>query len=648
MKENSIEQTEENKGKLSSDMITDLSSSSLDKKETRSESIENDNIKEEDHPKIILELQEKIIILEKENNDLRTKNENLTKNNIEKNSIMAKMSLVGLRRGFAFQDTLDKVQNDSVKLAEIIKEKDDLQEINEKMLDLLTEKEIENEDLLQKLENYKLEFELENEKNLEKIQILEEKIVNLENSKKNEFNASEMDGIINEYNNYKERLKKQMDEYFKNEGDLREKLNVKDRTIQRLKEEIQGLELDNLQLVSQSKNNDKINEKEIIEIEQLKSENEKIKREMGILDEKLKLTNENAQKENKLRENEINEYQKKIENEQNYLKIYKENNLKEINLLKNEIAKYNKEINFYNKKIETTEKLLNEEKQKIANIQNKLDKKTKELQEITEYSKKLLANKDNLLSQYEVKIEKITKDKNDLIAQNKELLEKIKLKNEEGSSATNLADILNEDKNNNNNNNEIIMNNKEDLELYAQESKLLHEEIKELKLQLNSQAKELVELNTLEKEVLRLRTENENLINDNKTIKNQLREQKKKEEQIILTTKKKQLTKAVRGLRRKSIHKFDKLIYEKQFDAFKKLKEDEKKYYEEQIKKLKKENDLLKIKNTNQQNKLDSLLSIYKNKIKLIYNKYIKKYLIYIICAIILLIAIKKMRNIKL
>ena len=598
MEDNSIEQTEENK--------INLSSSSLDKKETRSESIENDNIKEEDHPKIILELQEKIIILEKENNDLRTKNENLTRNNMEKSSIMAKMSFVGLRRGFSFGDTLDKVQNDSIKLAEIIKEKNDLQEINEKMLDLLTEKEIENEDLFRKIENNKLEFELENEKNLEKIQILEEKIVNLENSKKNEFNTSDIDGIIHEYNNYKERLKKQMDEYLKNEGDLREQLNVKDSTIQRLSEEIQGLESDNLQLVSQSKSKDKLNEKEIIEIEQLKSENEKIKREMGILDEKLKLTNENAQKENKLRENEINEYQKKIENEKNYLKIYKENNLKEINLLKNEIAKYNKEINFYNKKIETTEKLFNEEKQKNANIQNKLDKKTKEL------------------------------------------LEKIKLKNEEGNSATNLADILNEDKNNNNNNNQIIMNNKEDLELYAQESKLLHEEIKELKLQLNSQAKELVDLNSLEKEVLRLKTENENLINDNKIIKNQLREQKKKEEQIILTTKKKQLTKAVRGIRRKSIHKFDKLIFEKKFDAFKKLKEDEKKDYEEQIKKLKKENDLLKTKNSNLQNKTDSFLSIYKNNIKLIYNKHIKKYIIYIICAIFLIIAMKKMRNIKL
>jgi hypothetical protein len=40
--------------------------------------------------------------------------------------------------------------------------------MNEKMLDLLTEKELENEDLMQKIENYKLEIKLENEKNLEK------------------------------------------------------------------------------------------------------------------------------------------------------------------------------------------------------------------------------------------------------------------------------------------------------------------------------------------------------------------------------------------------------------------------------------------------------------------------------------------------
>ena len=294
------------------------------------------------------------------------------------------------------------------------------------------------------------------------------------------------------------------------------------------------------------------------------------------------------------------------------------------------------EKNLFKKTIEIAEKSLNEERQKNSMIQQKLDKKTKELQEMNEYTKKLLLNKDNILSQYEEKIEKISKDKNDLITQNKELLEKIKLKNDEGNSGTNLADILNKDNNNCNNNN---IYNKEDIELYTQENKLLHEEIKELKLQLNSQAKDLVELNSLEKEVLRLKTENENLINDNRTIKNKLKEKKKQEEQIVLSKKKKQITKTFRALRRKSIHKYDKFVYDKQMELLKRIKEEEKKNYEEQIKKLKMTIDVLKNKNKNikQQKKRNSFVINYKNKIKYITNRYIKKYLIYILFAIFLI-----------
>ena len=636
MKENINEKNEENKNESLSDIIPKFSSSSsLEKIDYKTENNESDISKEEDPSKIILELQEKLILLEKENNDLKEKNENLIKNNIEKNTIMTKISLVGTRRDFSYHNTLNKIQNDSIMLAEIIKEKDDLQEINEKMLDLLTEKEIENEDLLHTIENNKLEYEIENEKNLEKIQVLEEKIMNLENSRI-EGNSFDMDGLINEYNIYKERLTTQINEYIKNEKVLKDQLDIKDKIIQRLKEENQGLELDNLQLVSQTEKNDKINEKEINEIEELQSENEKIKREIGILDEKLKLTKENAKKECKLRDDEINEYQKKTENEKNYLKRYKENNIKEINLLKNEIAKNNMEKNLFKKKIEIVEKSLNEEKQKNSMIQQKLDKKTKELQEMNEYTKKLLLNKDNILSQYEEKIEKISKDKNDLITQNKELLEKIKLKNDEGNSGTNLADILDKDNNNNN------IFNKEDIELYTQENKLLHEEIKELKLQLNSQAKDLVELNSLEKEVLRLKTENENLINDNRTIKNKLKEKKKQEEQVVLSKKKKQIAKTFRALRRKSIHKYDKFVYDKQMELLKRIKEEEKKNYEEQIKKLKMTIDVLKNKNKNikQQKKRNSFMSNYKNKIKHITNRYIKKYLIYILFAIFLICSI--------
>ena len=627
MEENSNEKLEGIKNKLFSSTLSNLSSSSIEQKESRSEISENDFVREEDRSKIILDLKQKIILLEKNNNDLKAKNEELKKNNNENNSLMAKISLVGLRRGFAFQNTLNKIQNDSVKLGEIIKEKDDLQEMNQKMLDLLTDKEIENEDLLQKIENIKLESELENEKYLERIKILEEKIMNLEDSKRREGNKYDIDSIINEYNNYKERLKRQINEYVKNEGDYKEQIYLKDRTIQRLNEEIQGLQLENLNLADQSKTKDKINEKENIEIEQLKSENEKIKQEMNILEERLNLVKENAKKESKTHEDEILEYQQKIENEQNYLKIYKESKTKEINSLKNEIAKHNRDISYYSKKMDISDKILKEQKEKISTIQTKLDKKLKELQEMNEYTKKLLSNKDNLLSQYEEKIEKISKDKNDLISQNKELLEKIKSKNE-----INLADIIKEDE-----------NNKEDLQYYAQENKLLNEEMKNLKEQLNSQAKDLIELNTLDKEILKLKTENENLIKDNKAIKDQLEEQKKKEEQAELIEKKRQLTNAIRTFRRKSEKRQDINIYIKQLNALKKLKEEEKKDYEEQIKKLKSELGLLKLRNIKQQNKNDSLVSNYRNIIKLLSNKYIKKYSIYVICAIILIFAIKKL-----
>ena len=238
------------------------------------------NDDEEDPEKVIADLQEKVMRLEKMNKDLRSKNEGLKKNNIENNSTMNRMSLVGLRRKFTSQGNFNEVQNDSVKLAEIIKEKDDLQEINEKMLDLLTDKELENEDLLQQLENYKLEMKIEKEKNLEKIQNLEDKIVALENSKEGSGGAFDIDDIINEYNNYKERIKKQINEYTKNEEDLKQQIEMKDRAIQRLNEEIQGLELENLQLVNNSENTNKIKEKGFLEIEQLKSENDKIKRDM--------------------------------------------------------------------------------------------------------------------------------------------------------------------------------------------------------------------------------------------------------------------------------------------------------------------------------------------------------------------------------
>ena len=583
---------------------------------------ENEDLKDEDPEKIILDLQQKIMKLEKMNKDLRSKNEGLTKNNIENNSVMTRMSLVGLRRKFTSQGTFNQVQNDSVKLAEIIKEKDDLQEINEKMLDLLTDKELENEELVQKFENYKIEAKLENEKNLEKIQSLEDKIVMLENSK-GQNGEFDIDDIINEYNNYKERLKKQINEYSKNEEELRQQIEMKDKAIQRLNEEIHSLEIENLQLVNSSEDNDKIKESEIMEIEQLKSENDKIKRDMEFLSERLKMTEDNATKANQAHENEILDYQKRIESEQNNLKMYKESKSKEIDMLKSEITKNNRDINLFTSKLEATEKTLDDEKQKNFMIQSKLDKKVKELQNMNEYTKKLLTNKENLLSQYEERIQEITKDKNNLISQNKELLEKIKIKNEETSQSTNLADIINEDEE----------NNREELQHYIQENKLLNEEIKELKEQLSSQAKDLVDLNSLDKEIEKLKAQNEALINDNKAIKKELEEEKKnKEEDPMPKTRKREYTLMDMKVNRTKTKKgnllennMEKMQFVKQLNALKKIKEDEKKDFEEQIDKIKFELAMLKVKNLNQQYESESLLIKYRNTIKSIASQCKKK-----------------------
>ena len=633
MEVNTLKEEEENKNK--SEIFTSLTKK-VHKRRYSTVTTESDTVDEEDPEKIISDLQQKLILLEKVNKDLQAKNEDLTKKNIEKNTLMTKMSLVGLRRGFATSEKNE--QDDSIKLAEIIKEKDDLQEINEKMLDLLTDKEIENEDLLEKLEKNKLEAKLENEKNLEKIQNLEDKIQMLESSK-SIARSSEIDDIINEYNNYKERLKKQINEYSKNEDNLKEQLEMKERTIQRLKEEIQGLELENLHLTNQSEKKDEINEKEVLEIEQLKHENDKIKREMTFLDEKLKIAEENALKSKKTHESEISDFQKQIENEQNYLKSFKESKSKEIDLLKKELNKNSREINLYNKKIKLTEKKLNDEKEKNFMIQNKLDKKSKELQDINDYTKKLLSNKDILLSKYEEKIKEIIKDKNNLISQNKELLERIKTKNED-TSTTNLAEVLNEDED----------NNKDNIKFYIQENKLLNEEMKELKEQLTSQTKELVELNSLDKEVVRLKTQNESLINDNKDIKNQLEEIKKKEKLAEVAEKRNQLAQFFFRFKKKPIksidNKMEKLIYEKQLNALKKMKEDEKKDYEEQIMKMKIELAMLKFKNSTEQKKNDFVLSGYKNIIKWLSNQnHTKNYLIFIVGIIILICAIKLVKK---
>ena len=84
-----------------------------------------DILNEENPKKIISDLTNKIILLEKSIEDLKAKNENLIKNNLKKNSLNLKSSIVGMKWNLASQLILKNAETDSNKLSEIIKEKDD-------------------------------------------------------------------------------------------------------------------------------------------------------------------------------------------------------------------------------------------------------------------------------------------------------------------------------------------------------------------------------------------------------------------------------------------------------------------------------------------------------------------------------------------
>ena len=595
---------------------------------------ENENYdeeKEEKADKIILELQEKIVLLEKANKDLKTKLESTTKKQTLNSTIIMRMAAVGLRKKFMLKSD---TQNDSVKLAEVMKEKDELQQINEKMLDMLTEKELEIDELNENFEKYKLEQQMENEKNLEQIKNLEEKIEALEDAQ----NENQLDDLYNEFDIQREKLMQQINDCTKLEEELNNQIEEKDNKIKKLNEEIQNLQFENLRLLDKSDEQDKINQAGFMDMQKITEENNKYKSEIETLSNELKKKKKEIKTIDEEKTKEIEKYQEEIEK----LKKNIESKIVDINKLNEQNTKLNatnKEVNTF---LVNMEKKLNEEKEKCFKVQSKLDKNTKELKNMNDYYKTLKTNNDNLLSQYQQKIDELTQEKTNLISQNKELLEKLKEKKEqEEEPGTNLADMMGEEeeekekeekKEESNEDNAKI---KEELSFYKNENKLLTEEVKGLKEQLNNQAHDLVDLNTLEKKLEQLKGENEALINNNKELKNNLEKERQKLKQKELTLSKPNQKEDNLGLKKlnafrrvatisrkekaKTVNiEKDKLLLQKNIEMLKKLKEDEKKYYEAQIEKIKIDMSMLKVKFLNKQYEDDTLSLKYKNTIKAI------------------------------
>ena len=596
-------------------------------KEIHEYSIESEESSEIPPEKLILDLQEKIIFLEKENKALKNKVESITKKDALNNTIIMKMSMVGLRKKFTLKKDITQKKYDDVKVAEIIKEKEHLQEMNENMLDMLTEKEIENEDLNQKFENYKLEAKMQNEKDLEQITNLEKEIELLKNAKE----ISPYEEIDEEYKRHKEQLQQQINYYNKLETDLNKQIREKDDKIKKLNEEIQSLQFDNINLISKSEQQYKINKAGYQDLEKLAQENIKIKSKLdeisNDLDKKnkeLKYIEENKNKEIEKYQEDIQILKKEIEK--------KNNDIKELDLAKTNLKSSNDQIYIL---LNNNKKELNEEKEKNYKIQEKLNKKTEELKSIKEYYKTLQTNNELEFKEYQEKIDELTKNKNDLISQNKDLLEKVKQNREERASSSGLSldKFVESD--------ESIM--KDDIDFYINESKLLNEEINNLKEQISNQAHDLVEMNILEKNLEKIKIEKEDLISKNKQLSEQLNklkiefqelseQQNKKDDEdesnkyktMILTKKeipelkRMQTLRSVLNLSIRKSQKFakaekDKNLLQQNYDRLKKLIEEEKKEHEKQIENIQIDFVNKKIRYLNDINDKDVLLAKYKN-----------------------------------
>ena len=243
----------------------------------------------------------------------------------------------------------------------------------------------------------------------------------------------------------------------------------------------------------------------------------------------------------------------------------------------------------------------------------------------------MIENKDNLIKQYEDKIDEIYTEKNSLISQNLELLDKVKGMNSKG---TNLEDLLNEEEENedqdNNDNNNNNNNNKNDDE-NDYETSLLKSEIKSLKEQIANQAHDLVELNAMEKEVSRLKSENEKLVDDYKSLKEKMQKQKYEESAdqlmslIKYSNKKQRLSVNLPKFGMKELTLENKKQIQKQKEALNKIKEDEKKNLLDEIDKLKGDIAVWKVKFLNQELDNEVMIVKYKNIIKSINEQCIKR-----------------------
>ena len=597
---------------------------------------ENDNSKEVDVFQTIEELNQKNLLLEIENQNLKKKLESNSEDKKTNKKMWWKLAFIGMKNKFKLKTDVSKVQSDSAKIAEIIKQKDDLQEINEKMIDMLTEKEIENENLSNEYAQYKAQYKVEvqcqNEKYLKEIEYLENRIQELQASKK----ENQVFDVLKDYDEQMDNFKKQITDYENQQKELLYQINDKDQKIDDLNRTIKNMEMDYLSLSNKIDDQDKINMEGINDNILLEEENKSLKMEIR----SLKDTIEKKRKEiEELEEDQIKQIEIK-QQEIDRLKGIIGNKAEEIEKLETQNKSLTIGFREKNSQIIKIKEDLDEEKRKNTAIEEKLKKNTKELIEMKDYYNKFKTNNEKSLKEYEEKLDEIRENNKNLLQQNKELLAKIKENNTEKKEEDNLADILEEEEEREKQ--EKLGTNyrqSEEINYYKNENKLLTEEIKGLKEELSNNAHALIELDNLEKNLEKLKMENDELSNENKELKNKLEKEKqnKLEKKDTLTDIQKQdssskLLKTFRkvsnlvSLVKKESSKvynaeLDKIKLQQDIELLKKLNKEAKEGYEKQIENLKNSILMMKIKYSDMEMEKDKQILKYQNTFKAIINQ---------------------------
>lgn len=331
---------------------------------------------------------------------------------------------------------------------EMTKEMDDLKEINENMLNMLTTKELENEQLLKQVESYKKNKKNDTDKNEEK-DTSENKSQEDDNQSVHEhFNTEETEmmkevykDLQDEYDNYKkeseEKIKALTDQLEDIES-LKAHIDELENTNSKLKEEL-NYQIDQGASNKNEEQDNSQNKVLLNEIEHLQSvirslQDSKEQLLMNSKEEKSFIVSERKEIENMY--NTVNEQKIALEIQLNDIKsnINKEisakeaqfkqelsNKEKEISLLKSTIDKVNKEKDDLISKKDKLDSLSQKYCQMVTDTKNKyendksiLERKMKELQMKNDIEKKTL---DDKVKELTSKIEEMT---NELNTKNKE------------------------------------------------------------------------------------------------------------------------------------------------------------------------------------------------------------------------------------